>query len=68
MQVNNAGVNFNASSENSVGSAEQVIATNYVGTKNMIKALTPLMRPSAVGARIVNVSSRLGRLNGRRNV
>lgn len=65
--VNNAGVNFNASSENSVESAEQVIAANYFGTKNMIKAMTPLMRPSAVGARIVNVSSRLGRLNGRRN-
>ncbi|KAL1814532.1 hypothetical protein DCAR_0518688 [Daucus carota subsp. sativus] len=65
--INNAGVNFNASSENSVEFAEQVIATNYIGTKNMIKALTPLMRPSAAGARIVNVSSRLGRLNGRRN-
>ena len=34
----------------------------------MIQAMIPLMKPSAVGARIVNVSSRLGRLNGRRNV
>ncbi|CAI9767254.1 unnamed protein product [Fraxinus pennsylvanica] len=65
--VNNAGVNFNADSANSVEFAEKVIDTNYFGTKNMIKALIPLMRPSASGARIVNVSSRLGRLNGRRN-
>lgn len=48
--------------------AEKVIATNYYGTKNMIKAMIPLMRHSSSGARIVNVSSRLGRLNGRRNV
>lgn len=48
--------------------AEDVIETNYTGTKNMIKAMIPLMRPSASGARIVSVSSRLGRLNGRRNV
>ncbi|KAK4488917.1 hypothetical protein RD792_004707 [Penstemon davidsonii] len=65
--VNNAGVNFNASSDNSVEFAEKVISTNYFGTKNMIKAMIPLMRPSDSGARIVNVSSRLGRLNGRRN-
>ncbi|KAL2234518.1 carbonyl reductase [NADPH] 1 [Sesamum indicum] len=65
--VNNAGVNFNAGSDNSVEFAEKVIATNYYGTKNMIKAMIPLMRPSDSGARIVNVSSRLGRLNGRRN-
>ncbi|KAE9445986.1 hypothetical protein C3L33_22113, partial [Rhododendron williamsianum] len=30
--------------------------------------MIPLMRPSASGARIVNVSSQLRRLNGRRNV
>ena len=30
--------------------------------------MIPLMKHSASGARIVNVSSRLGRLNGRRNV
>ncbi|CAK9186879.1 unnamed protein product [Ilex paraguariensis] len=65
--VNNAGVNFNVGTENSVESAEKVIETNYFGTKNMIKAMIPLMRPSASGARIVSVSSRLGRLNGRRN-
>jgi len=34
----------------------------------MIEAIIPLMKPSLAGARIVNVSSRLGRLNGRRNV
>ncbi|KAK4436714.1 Carbonyl reductase [NADPH] 1 [Sesamum alatum] len=65
--INNAGVNYNAGSENSVENAEKVIATNYYGTKNMIKAMIPLMRPSDAGARIVNVSSKLGRLNGRRN-
>ncbi|KAL6009586.1 hypothetical protein ACLOJK_000014 [Asimina triloba] len=65
--VNNAGVNFNSGSENSVAFAEKVIATNYFGTKQMTKAMIPLMKPSACGARIVNVSSRLGRLNGRRN-
>lgn len=48
--------------------ADKVIATNYYGTKNIIKAMIPLMRPSEAGARIVNVSSRLGRLNGRKNV
>lgn len=65
--VNNAGINFNLGSENSVEHAEQVIKTNYYGTKSVIEALIPLMKPSASGARIVNVSSRLGRLNGRRN-
>lgn len=65
--VNNAGVNFNVGSENTVEHAEQVIKTNYYGTKNLIEAMLPLMKPSIFGARIVNVSSRLGRLNGRRN-
>uniref|UniRef100_UPI001CB96B06 carbonyl reductase [NADPH] 1-like n=1 Tax=Erigeron canadensis TaxID=72917 RepID=UPI001CB96B06 len=65
--INNAGVSHNTGSENSVDFAEKVINTNYVGTKNMTKAMIPLMRPSAEGARIVMVSSRLGRLNGRRN-
>lgn len=65
--VNNAGVNYNLGSDNSVEHAQNVVATNYYGTKNVTQSLIPLMRPSAVGARIVNVSSRLGRLNGRRN-
>lgn len=65
--VNNAGVNFNLGSENSVEHARKVVETNYFGTKNMIQAMIPLMKPSTAGARIVNVSSRLGRLNGRRN-
>lgn len=68
MQINNAGVSYNTGSENSVECAENVINTNYFGTKNIIKAVIPLMRSSAEGARIVMVSSRLGRLNGRRNV
>ncbi|KAF6134016.1 hypothetical protein GIB67_038307 [Kingdonia uniflora] len=65
--VNNAGVNFNIGSDNSVEFAEKVIEINYFGTKRMIKTMIPLMRSSAFGSRIVNVSSRLGRLNGRRN-
>ncbi|KAJ6748299.1 (+)-NEOMENTHOL DEHYDROGENASE [Salix purpurea] len=65
--VNNAGINYNLGADNSVEHAQNVVATNYYGTKNVSQALIPLMRPSAVGARIVNVSSRLGRLNGRRN-
>ncbi|KAH7578494.1 hypothetical protein JRO89_XS01G0389000 [Xanthoceras sorbifolium] len=65
--VNNAGVNYNLGSDNSVEFAKQVITTNYYGTKNMITAMIPLMRPSTAGGRIVNVSSRLGRANGRRN-
>lgn len=68
MQINNAGFNHNVGSENSVDLAEKVITTNYTGTKNMIKAAIPLMRPNPAGARIVTVSSRLGRLNGRKNV
>ncbi|KAL2933479.1 Carbonyl reductase [NADPH] 1 [Bienertia sinuspersici] len=65
--VNNAGVNFNVGSENSVEHAEQVINTNYYGTKNVIDTMIPLMKPSSSGARIVNISSRLGRLNGKKN-
>ncbi|KAJ4973248.1 hypothetical protein NE237_006422 [Protea cynaroides] len=65
--VNNAGVNFNLGPDNSVEFAECVISTNFFGTKRMIETMVPLMKHSASGARIVNVSSRLGRLNGRRN-
>lgn len=66
--MNNAGVNFNLGSDNSVEHAEEVMSTNYFGTKRMVESMVPLMKSSAFGARIVNVSSRLGRLNGRRNV
>ncbi|MCD7458467.1 hypothetical protein HAX54_038342 [Datura stramonium] len=65
--INNAGVNFNIGKDNSVEFAEMVIQVNYFGTKNMIKALVPLMRPSPAGARIVSVTSRLGRLNSKQN-
>jgi len=68
VQVNNAGVNFNFGSDNSVENSKLVIETNYYGTKRMIKAMIPLMKSSSAGGRIVNVSSRLGRLNGKRNV
>ncbi|KAL4582993.1 hypothetical protein LXL04_007557 [Taraxacum kok-saghyz] len=65
--INNAGISHIIGSENSVEFAEKVININYIGTKNMIKSALPLMKPSSEGARIVNVRSRLGRLNGRRN-
>ncbi|KAE8719696.1 MtN19-like protein, putative isoform 1 [Hibiscus syriacus] len=65
--INNAGVNYNLGSGNSMEFSKTMIETNYYGTKNMVKAMIPLMRPSAAGARIVNVSSRLGKLNGRRS-
>lgn len=68
LQINNAAVNFNQGSDNSVEYASQVITTNYYGIKNMIQAMIPLMKHSAHGGRIVNVSSRLGRINGKRNV
>ncbi|KAH9605391.1 hypothetical protein KSS87_003372 [Heliosperma pusillum] len=52
--VNNAGVNFNFGAENSVEHAEQVINTNYYGTKQVTEAMIPLMKPSTSGSRIVN--------------
>ncbi|KAL1809823.1 hypothetical protein ACET3Z_026813 [Daucus carota] len=65
--VNNAGANFNYGTDNSVEHAEQIIQTNYYGTKNVTEAMIPIMRHSDVGARIVNVSSKLGKLHSRRN-
>ncbi|CAH9075824.1 unnamed protein product [Cuscuta epithymum] len=65
--INNAGVNFNFGKDNSVEHAEIVIKTNYYGTKNMIKTMIPLMKPSSAGGRIVSVTSRLGRLRGKQN-
>ncbi|KAF3441395.1 hypothetical protein FNV43_RR15309 [Rhamnella rubrinervis] len=65
--VNNAAVNFNIGNDNSVEHARMVIETNYFGIKNMIQAMVPLMKPSSAGSRIVSVSSRLGRIHGRRN-
>ncbi|XP_020223259.1 (+)-neomenthol dehydrogenase [Cajanus cajan] len=65
--VNNAGVNFNQGSDLTVENARKVIETNYYGTKRMVEAMIPLMKPSAAGARIVSVSSRVGRMNGKRH-
>ncbi|CAH2070409.1 unnamed protein product [Thlaspi arvense] len=63
--INNAGVNYNVGTDNSVEFSHMVISTNYYGTKNIIKAMIPLMRHASQGARIVNVTSRLARLKGR---
>ncbi|CAK8568051.1 unnamed protein product [Lathyrus sativus] len=66
--VNNAGVNSNmGGSDNAVENARKCIETNYYGTKRMIEAMIPLMKKSAAGGRIVNVSSRLARVSGKRN-
>lgn len=67
--MNNAGVNSNmGGSDNPVENARKCIETNYYGTKRMIEAMIPLMKKSSAGARIVNVSSRLARVSGKRNV
>nr|GLL21665.1 carbonyl reductase [NADPH] 1-like [Ipomoea trifida] len=50
--INNAGVNFNVGTSNSVENAETVIKTNYYGTKNMTKTMIPLMRSTAAGGHI----------------
>eukprot|EP01018_Ginkgo_biloba_P012778 Gb_22780 [translate_table: standard] len=42
--------------------AKECIDVNYFGTKRVTKALIPLLRPSAAGPRIVNVSSFFGML------
>nr|AFJ66193.1 hypothetical protein 7G9.11 [Boechera stricta] len=54
IDINNAGVNYNVGSDNSVEFSHMVISTNYYGTKNIIKAMIPLMRHASQGARIVN--------------
>lgn len=49
---------FNEDYEN----AKACMDTNYLGTKRMVKALLPLLKPSFSGSRIVNVSSTGGLL------
>uniref|UniRef100_A0A0D6QUS6 Uncharacterized protein n=1 Tax=Araucaria cunninghamii TaxID=56994 RepID=A0A0D6QUS6_ARACU len=41
-------------------SARTCVDINYFGTKRMVKAMLPLLKPSPFGSRIVNVSSRAG--------
>lgn len=63
-QVNNAGVNmFELTHERTV----LVLETNYYGVKKVIKGLLPILRASPAGARIVNVSSRAGRMRVSKN-
>lgn len=68
LQINNAGVNYNIGTNNSVEFSHMVISTNYYGTKNIINAMIPLLRLASHGARIVNVTSRLGRVKGKHSV
>jgi carbonyl reductase 1 len=63
-QVNNAGANmFELTHEGTV----LVMETNYYGVKKVIKGLLPILRASPAGARIVNVSSRAGRMRVSKN-
>lgn len=63
--MNNAGANmFELTHERTV----LVMETNYYGVKKVIKGLLPLLRASPAGARIVNVSSRAGRMRVRKGI
>jgi len=56
--VNNAGFAYKAAATESFGEqAENTIAINYTGTKQICDALFPLLKPHA---RVVNVSSTVG--------
>ncbi|CAM6084673.1 unnamed protein product [Calypogeia fissa] len=57
--VNNAGIKKN---DVNFENAREVIATNYVSARKVTSAFYPLMRTSAHGARIINLSSQLGAL------
>lgn len=60
-QVNNAGINVGPSgSDYNYDNTEAIVRTNYYGAKYVTDGLLPLLRASPAGARIVNVSSRLG--------
>jgi NAD(P)-dependent dehydrogenase (short-subunit alcohol dehydrogenase family) len=67
--VNNAGINVKGDGSPSradVGSVEQVLKTNFLGTLAVTQAFLPLVKESSAG-RIVNVSSPLGSLTHRNN-
>lgn len=59
--VNNAGMAYKGSVFGAQ-EAEVTIRTNYGGTRDITEALLPLLRPSAHGARVVNVCSQAGLL------
>ncbi|XP_002983044.2 (+)-neomenthol dehydrogenase [Selaginella moellendorffii] len=58
--VNNAAVVGN---EFSFQAVKNLVDTNYDGVKRTTRVLSPLLRPSQAGARIVNISSQLGQLH-----
>lgn len=58
-QINNAGVYSRPDTEENINLNLQ---TNYYGVKNVTKAILPLLRHSAAGARLIMVSSSLGAL------
>lgn len=62
--VNNAGINVpgdGSASTAAVGSVEQALKTNFLGTLAVTQTLLPLVKQAAAG-RVVNVSSPLGSL------
>ena len=59
LYVNNAAI---TDDEPSFANAQKVLRTNYVAVKDVTQQLLPLLKGSAAGARIVNVSSMLGQL------
>lgn len=64
--VNNAGIlrrGVGVFETFGIGPARETLATNYFGSRSVTEALLPCLRPSAAGARIVNVSSGLGHLH-----
>ncbi|CAM6127468.1 unnamed protein product [Calypogeia fissa] len=61
VQVNNAGINSGPKGNRlDYDNAKAIVGTNYYGVKNVTKGLLPLLLASRAGARIVNVTSRLG--------
>jgi len=59
VQINNAGYLNN---DETPETAVTTLQTNYYGVKNVTKAVLPILRPSAAGARVIIVSSALGQL------
>ncbi|CAM6091788.1 unnamed protein product [Calypogeia fissa] len=59
--VNNAGINAGPMGDDiNYENAKAMVETNYYGVKNVTEGLLPVLRASPAGARIVNVSSRMG--------
>ncbi|CAM6085634.1 unnamed protein product [Calypogeia fissa] len=59
--VNNAGINAGPKGDDiNYENATAMVETNYYGVKNVTEGLLAVLRASPAGARIVNLSSRMG--------